>query len=722
MRDESAAGRWSAWATALLGLALRLPNLGWGLPDVAEEAYPLKKALAMWGWQQGHIQWDPQTVGWPSLSFYLHLLLQHLHYAVGRLTGRFADRLDYLVSFTADHHDLLLLSRLLGVLAACGLIFVTARLARRLTGPAGGWLAGLLLAFSPLLIHHSQLITPDILLTFFAGLALQSIVDIHERGRRRDYVLAGLWLGLGASCKYTPAVLYIVLYVAHLLARHRDAGRLAPRDYVPARVGLAVLCGAAAFLATSPYFLVSGGVLGRDVGYQMLHLQQGHFGHGTSVPGIWYYLARVLAPGLGLPALVLGLAGLGLQAWRRRGVWLLLLLAVLVFLVPLSLIKTRFDRYLLPALMPLALGLAAWTVLLDDLLRSRLTRRDRDGGRRLALAGVLVVVLALLPTGLGAWHYHATQSRPSTLQVARDFILTTLAPSRPVLAMEAYTPQLQDEFRSELHGSPVYPLLSPAQRDRVKLDERITVDYIPIYSTRVELAAFYYDLRHYAPYTHIVTSSSVAGRYLAEPARFPEQVRFYADLDRYARLVARFGPGDGLTGPEIRIYAVDRQRMAALVQQRGELPPDIHQAYADRLHAPHFRNFVRDVARRAERAEMWSHAARYYDMLADTADPVTERDKLLAWLERSSYTHLRAGEFERSAWAAELYLERQPESARLWGYLGQARVGQGDLEQGRQAYERCRRIAAGDPALAEWRQWADERLTELDEAAAPDGP
>jgi len=71
-----------------LALLIRVPSLRWDFPEVEEEALPLRKAFDMWGWDQGHLVLDPQTAGWPSLSFYVHLLLQHAQYALGRITGR----------------------------------------------------------------------------------------------------------------------------------------------------------------------------------------------------------------------------------------------------------------------------------------------------------------------------------------------------------------------------------------------------------------------------------------------------------------------------------------------------------------------------------------------------------------------------------------------------------------------------------------------------------
>src|SRR4030095_13527831 len=108
---------WLILGIALFAVLVRLPHLGWGLPVVEEEALPMKKAFAMWGWDTGHIDWNPHTAGWPSLSFYLQLLVQHLHYAIGRLSGTFHDRGDYFVAHWLDPGPLLRISRGVSVLA-----------------------------------------------------------------------------------------------------------------------------------------------------------------------------------------------------------------------------------------------------------------------------------------------------------------------------------------------------------------------------------------------------------------------------------------------------------------------------------------------------------------------------------------------------------------------------------------------------------------------------
>src|SRR5262245_53626361 len=234
-----------AWALAALAVLVRVPHLAWGLPDLDEEAFPMKKAFDMWGWGRGSLDLDPRTAGWPSLSFYAHLLLQHLQFWVGRMFGAFSDRYDYFVAAWVDRASLLLVARTLSVAAAAAVVWVAARVARRLAGLEAAWLVAGLLAVSPLLIEYSQLVTPDILAALFAALAVDRILRVHDRGLLRDYLWAGIWIGLGISSKYTPLLMIPGLFVAHAL--RPTANRVGLRPW------LAIAAAGAAFALTSPY-------------------------------------------------------------------------------------------------------------------------------------------------------------------------------------------------------------------------------------------------------------------------------------------------------------------------------------------------------------------------------------------------------------------------------------------------------------------------------------
>ena len=546
----------------LLALAVRLPHLGWGLPAIDEEAYPARKAIGMWDFAAGRTTWNPETAGWPALSFYAQLLLQHLQYALGRLAGTYGDRLDYQVAWLLDPSPMILWGRALAALLSAGIVTAGAVLGRRLAGTAGLWIAGLVLAASPLLVRHAQLIDPDGWVGLFAALAVLAIVAVAQAGRLRPYLLAGLWIGLGTASKYTPLLLAISLGVVHLQrlgTEGRSRRRLGLDDR---RIWLAGLAALLAFVIASPYTLLDLGVLRRDLGWQGGHLASGHFGHVNQGPGWIHYLRTVLPAALGWPAFLLGVAGLGLAA-RSDARHRALLWCVLPMLLVLGALQTHFDRYMIPLLMPLAVGAAlAWTAVAD--------RFKRRGGPVVAAA---VVVLLLLPPGVATWRYHRAQALPSTGALAGAWLAAHVDPARESVLTERYGPDLAPDLRGALERDPEFAGLSEAQRARLAARPVIGHQVIPMDSRWPELADWFYDLRLWTAYDWFATSGGVKNRYLAEPARFPREAAFYADLDRYAVAAARFEPGPAARGPEIRIYRLDDEGRARLRAERGTAHP-----------------------------------------------------------------------------------------------------------------------------------------------------
>jgi len=691
----------------LLAVALRLPNLGWGLPDIEEEALPLKKAFAMWGWSEGGLKLDPETAGWPSLSFYVHLVAQHLHYAVGRALGIFADRYDYYL-LQLDMTSVVLVGRWLGILAAGVITWTGARLGATLAGPIGALLTGGLLALSPLLVANAQLITPDILLAACSALAITRIVEIGRGGSVRHYLLAGLWIGLGASCKYTPVLLVPVLYLAHLLGLRRVGTSLRWFGLDDRRLWVAALAAAVAFAATSPYVVGNWEVFRRDLSYQALHLGGGHIGQ-SGAPVWLYYLRDVLAPGLGWPGLLAAFVGLGWAAWRRRRAWILVSASALVYFLVLSLVSTRFDRYMLPALMPLALGPAGLWLGLRRWLRESSAWRRR-------LVATALVLLCFVPPALGTLAYHRERSRGSTLAQAKGYFLDS-ANRGVVLAMEPYGPDLPRGEQDQLRAEPVFQRLSLAQRERYLDRTFFEIVYLPFDVSRVKLSAFYYDLRHLVAYDYIVTSSAVRGRYEREPERFPRQVAFYADLERFARLERSFAPGDDARGPEIRVYRLDEAGRQRLQNARGALTPEFWRPFVADVHGPHFHAFCELVARHAALKGDFVTADLFAGALYGTT-PAADR---AAVLPQVGLMKLRTEDF---AGARDCYTELlvlQPDDAAAEGFLGYALAQLGDEEGARLHFRRCIELGSRRPDGAKVVAWARGQLAELgdDDDLAP---
>lgn len=683
-----------AIAVVLVASGLRVWHVGWGLPDVEEEAFPSKVAIDMWGFDDGKADLDPGTAGWPALSFYLQRAVQQLHYLAGRAGGRFSGPLDYYVAWLLDPTAVILLGRLTSVL--CGLLvcLVALRAGYLLADAGGALVAGGVCALSPLLVSHAQLVEPDALVTAFSALALLQLLRVSGGGRVRDYALTGLWIGLGTASKYTPALMALSLYAVHLERRRIEGLTNRGFGLDDRRLGWAALVALLSFCVASPYTLADLGVLRRDFAYQALHMSSGHFGHEQQGLGYAYYLRQVLPAGLGWPALLAGLAGLALgareSAARRVPLW-----SLLPYLVVLGSLSTHFERYMLPVVLPLALGCA----MLVDLVRRRAGRFGP------AVVAACSVGLLLAPAW-GAVRYHERQGTGSTAEIAATWIESHMDMAHEVLATEQYGPALPRDEREEVRADPAFARMSPGQQERLLGRPFVRILTIPMYSVRTELSAYYYDLRNYLAYDWLVTSGAVRNRYLGSAARFPRQVDFYTLLDELTAPVWSIRPEGRLRGPAIQVYRIDDSLRQAVRDRLGPREVEHFRAFGGQVHAPHFVGFIQTIAAHAEFRERWSEAAFWNEVLGQAGlDPATRA----RGFERAGQIHLRLRQYRR---ARDLFLalaEYPPRAAVALGNLGLIAEETGDVEAARRYYEQVlERDVRGEPAA-----WARRRLEQL---------
>lgn len=139
-----------------------------------------------------------------------------------------------------------LAGRLVSIAAGVVLVAALSGLARRLYGPAAGFVAGILASLHPLLVSLSTAVYTES--TYFALIFLGIVraMDAVESGRLRDYAIAGALFGL-AYLTRPEAILYVAILVAVALGR---AAFVRPRRW-PLR-GLGAALGAFAVMA-APY-------------------------------------------------------------------------------------------------------------------------------------------------------------------------------------------------------------------------------------------------------------------------------------------------------------------------------------------------------------------------------------------------------------------------------------------------------------------------------------
>lgn len=242
-------------------------------------------------------RWDvPSSVIHPPLAYYLDsipLLWEDLDRRVWTYTqtsrdlpflgGADTQRGRALLSSPANRNDRLLnRARFVVVLQAMLLGYAVYRLAAVIYGVGAGLLALVFFTFSPEMLSHGALITPDMTLTLccFTTMALFRQSLVHDT--RTYHVLAGLSLGLALLSKF-PALLLLPIEAVILAVMARRGQRLPIKG-----LWLSWACATAVFLLAygfdiRPYL-------------QGLTIQSSQGGHSSfllgqlSSEGWWYYV------------------------------------------------------------------------------------------------------------------------------------------------------------------------------------------------------------------------------------------------------------------------------------------------------------------------------------------------------------------------------------------------------------------------------------------------
>ncbi len=559
-------------ALFLLALALRLAGAGWGLPQVYEEAKPVKVAWTLWAWDESHgFDGNPRTFGYPSLVFYLQFLGQALLFVGLKLAGAIHSALDFRVLYALDKTWFILIGRAITALFGAGLVPATYALARRMAGAPAGWAAALLVALMPALVLRATEIEVDLPLAFFVTLGCVQALRLLDRPTVRNGVWAGTLMGLAASSKYPGLIVVVPCAVALALAPRerfataaaaapapsRSKGRRGRRTREAAgprataggtgsarlRVLLVLLAAAAlVFCVTSPYVLLDRVAFWRDVAAQREHLAQGHFGVEGG-PAFLYY-ARAL-PGrlLGWPLALLSLAGVAILAgWKRRPEALVVASLPAAYLAIVGTWTMKADRYLLlvvPVGIAFATAAVAWV----------LARAGRvAAGGAAGVAWTLVVAACASPFAIQVVRGDVLDRfRPDTRTEALRWVQQHV-PEGALIAAEQYAPDFANFTSPELMDEVAPRLGEIARRPRL-----YAVQFVPMFQVGAERSAAFYDLALYGAADLFVVTSSVRSRYEADRTRYARQCAFYDSLERRWPRAAHFASA-GHAGPDISIF------------------------------------------------------------------------------------------------------------------------------------------------------------------------
>jgi hypothetical protein len=569
---------WPALAALLLcGLGLRLWGIEQGLPyafntDEADHFVP--HAVAMFGHGLNpHYFANP-----PAFTYVLHYLFA---IAYGGKSGvRYAYALHPAELYTLAR----IAAAVLGV-AALWLLYATGA---RLFGRAVGLLAAAIEAVAFLPVFYAHLALNDVPTLAPLTLSLLGSAGVLRKGRRRDYLLAGLGLGLACASKYTAGIA-IVPFAAATAARYLDRGPGAERSNAgrQAVIGIALAAAAAllAFLLANPYALLDYHSFHSELVHQstLSAESQGKLG-APRQGGLEYYLWS-LTWGLGWLPAIAALGG-ALTIWRRRrasappdaqrapgGVALgwLLVPAPLLFLAFMGLQGRYFGRWLLPVFPMLCLLAGAFVLQASDALarlagrlgaRSPEPARGAVGGearprapRPLRLALALLLSAVVLAQGLSySVHSGLVLSRADTRNITRAWMVSHVAPGAKIVA----EPVSPDEWAREVGpgtstaANPYRWSKYPSLLSRISPSGALAPsDSRPVgienYERTLSAALIGYYEQH--GYCLLVSGSTQSGRAFADPHAVPHAVAYYRALERQADVVFRSSPYGRGQGP-----------------------------------------------------------------------------------------------------------------------------------------------------------------------------
>ena len=489
----------------LTAAALRYWSLGHGIPYGVSVDEPEIVVRAFHMMIRGTL--NPEFFDYGSLHIYIQLVVSVARFIVGAIAG------DWSSLEEASSGSFYLWGRFVTATFGVLTVLLVYQIGMR-WGARHALLAAALMALMPLHVRYSHYVLTDTPLTFFVALTMLLALVAHERPALRAFAWAGAAAGLAAAVKYNGG---LALVMPLLVCWMTPSAR--PSRLICSLIATAAAAGA--FFLAAPYTLLDlPGFLDRFASLTAEYRTNTPPAEPTAIVYLKHLRLQFGTPGMVLIAggvlmgLVRAVRGPNRVAWG----------VALVFPIPYFLIvadqRIVYARYLLP-LVPMLCVLAAAAVISGV---SLLRRYQFPRGVRTALIVALTLTL-LAPPAATAIAFNRTISQRSTVDEAYAWMEQHIPAGSRVVLEGGHFRLPEPRFREGR-----VPQLRYQTIEQYVADE---VDFL-------------------------VASSQSYGPYFASPRDFRTEYTDYMTLFSQAQEVARFSPGDGRPGPELRIFKVRR--------------------------------------------------------------------------------------------------------------------------------------------------------------------
>ena len=274
-------------------------------------------------------------------------------------------------AFVKDPERLVLLARSFLVFVSTATIVLTYYLGKYFDRSKTGLLAAFFLALNFLHASQSHYTRGHILATFFVSLTAYFCIKIHDGAKMRDYVLAGMSVGL-ATAAHIPLVINVLpLVITHFLSKsaHQQDSKwvewILNRSFLLGLITIAV-----SFLIVTPYALLDFWRVAAQLKFFFLQAAGQVWVSSEGQPILVFYLREHLRHGMGLLLEILAFIGIVYALFKRNKTdWILLTFFASLLIVVVG--KANFARYALPLLPFLMVFAARLLVKITDRLPAK---------------------------------------------------------------------------------------------------------------------------------------------------------------------------------------------------------------------------------------------------------------------------------------------------------------------------------------------------------------
>jgi hypothetical protein len=507
----------------------------------------------------------------PAYSYLLHVVFE-LWFGSSDAATR---------AYTSDPTSVYVVARIVAAALGTISVWLTCLAGTRLFNRSVGLLAGTIFGLAFLPIFYSHLALNDVPALAPVALSLYGIAGVMRRGRRRDYVIAGVGVGLAAATKYTGGITVLCL-----IAASASDGAGGSRLAAARRLALAGGVALAAFAIANPYSVLDYSAFSAGVSAQASAAGGADPVKLGTTPGggIAYYL-WTFTWGLGWGPTLAAIGGsVMLLARRRWAMAMVLVPAPIVFIVFMGNQQRYFGRWLMP-IFPIVAILAAWFAV--ELVRGLARGRRIPVPVLAAVAGVLLLAQSVS----AVVRNDAVLSRPDTRNLARGWMVAHIPPGAKVViepvVPESWATDVGQSLSWTPQGARWYQFatwltdLDPQGRHLAPGIRR----YVVIDQYERTLRPELLDEYTRQGFCWLVVGSLQAGRAFASPRSAPNAIAYYAALARRSKLVYHVSPfanGDRSVpfsfdwsidyypsqyrrpGPEMSVYRLSGGRCGAL--------------------------------------------------------------------------------------------------------------------------------------------------------------